>query len=61
MKLLTYGDGLDCPIYEESLGFDSLKFQQFWFKNLVVGLGYQGTDIVFRLIMDYSSLRDFRP
>jgi hypothetical protein len=52
---------MDCPIYKESLGFDSLKFQQFWFKNFVVGLGYQGKDIVFKFIMDYSSLRDFRP
>ncbi len=57
---MTYGNGLDCHVYKESLGFDSLKFQQFWFKNFVVGLGYQGKDIAFRFIMDYSSWRDFR-
>jgi len=26
-----------------------------------VGLAYQGKDIVFRLIIEYSSLRDFHP
>jgi hypothetical protein len=26
-----------------------------------VGLGYQGKDIVFRFIIEYSSLRDFGP
>ncbi len=40
------------------LGFTVLSsayFQQF------VGVAYQGKDIVFRLIIDYSSLRDFGP
>jgi hypothetical protein len=27
----------------------------------VVGLAYQGKDIVFRFIIEYSSLRDFGP
>jgi len=26
-----------------------------------IGLAYQGKDIVFRFIIDYSSLRDFGP
>jgi hypothetical protein len=29
--------------------------------NHFVGLAYQGKDIVFRLIIEYSSLRDFGP
>jgi hypothetical protein len=29
--------------------------------NNFVGLAYQGKDIVFRFIMEYSSLRDFGP
>jgi hypothetical protein len=27
----------------------------------LVGLAYQGKDIVFRFIIEYSSLRDFAP
>jgi hypothetical protein len=27
----------------------------------IVGLAYQGKDIVFRFIIEYSSLRDFGP
>jgi hypothetical protein len=30
-------------------------------QNFIVGLAYQGKDIVFRFIMEYSSLRDFGP
>ncbi len=29
--------------------------------DFVVGLAYQGKDIVFRFIIEYSSLRDFGP
>jgi hypothetical protein len=29
--------------------------------NLFVGLAYQGKDIVFRFIIEYSSLMDFGP
>ncbi len=29
--------------------------------NLFVGLSYQGKDIGFRLIIEYSSIRDFGP
>jgi len=29
--------------------------------EIVVGLAYQGKDIVFRFIIEYSSLRDFGP
>ncbi len=29
--------------------------------NFVVGLAYQGNNIVFRFILEYSSLRDFGP
>jgi hypothetical protein len=29
--------------------------------NVFVGLAYQGKDIVFRFIIEYSSLRDFGP
>jgi hypothetical protein len=29
--------------------------------GLFVGLGYQGKDIVFRFIIEYSSLMDFGP
>jgi hypothetical protein len=28
---------------------------------IFVGLAYQGKDIVFRLVIEYSSLRDFGP
>jgi hypothetical protein len=28
---------------------------------VVVGLAYQGKDIVFRFVIEYSSLRDFGP
>jgi hypothetical protein len=31
------------------------------FDSLFVGLAYQGKDIVFRFIKEYSSLRDFGP
>jgi len=31
------------------------------FSFVVVGLAYQGKDIVFRFIIEYSSLRDFGP
>jgi hypothetical protein len=31
-----------------------------WWSNFV-GLAYQGKDIVFRFIIEYSSLRDFGP
>jgi hypothetical protein len=27
----------------------------------IIGLAYQGRDIVFRFIIEYSSLRDFAP
>jgi hypothetical protein len=33
----------------------SSLFEQF------IGLGYQGKDIVFQFIIEYSSLRDFGP
>jgi len=29
--------------------------------EVLVGLAYQGKDIVFRFIIEYSSLRDFAP
>jgi len=29
--------------------------------NTFVGLAYQGKDIVFRFIIEYSSLKDFGP
>jgi hypothetical protein len=31
------------------------------FFSLFVGLAYQGKDIVFRFIIEYSSFRDFGP
>jgi hypothetical protein len=31
------------------------------FKTLFIGLTYEGKDIVFRFIIEYSSLRDFGP
>jgi hypothetical protein len=40
---------------------------QVWFeirapiKKMSIGLAYQGKDIVFRFIIEYSSLRDFGP
>jgi hypothetical protein len=30
-------------------------------KHFIVGLAYQGKDIVFRFIIEYSSLMDFGP
>jgi hypothetical protein len=30
-------------------------------KTMFIGLAYQGKDIVFRLIIEYNSLRDFGP
>jgi hypothetical protein len=30
-------------------------------KDYFVGLAYQGKDIVFRFIIEYSSIRDFGP
>jgi hypothetical protein len=30
-------------------------------RNFFVGLDYQGKDIVFKLIIEYNSLRDFGP
>ncbi len=46
------------------------RLSKFWPANVIndinkslefVGLAYQGKDIVFRLIIEYSSLRDFGP
>jgi len=40
---------------------------QVWFEirftifKMSIGLAYQGKDIVFRFIIEYSSLRDFGP
>jgi hypothetical protein len=35
--------------------------QNFTWTNIFIGLAYQGKDIVFRFIIEYSSLRDFGP
>jgi hypothetical protein len=32
-----------------------------WISTCFVGLAYQGKDIVFRFLIEYSSLRDFGP
>jgi len=32
-----------------------------WVERFVLGLAYQGKDIVFRFIIDYSSFMDFGP
>jgi len=38
------------------------KMAPFWRENQsAFGLAYQGKDIVFRFIIEYSSLRDFGP
>jgi hypothetical protein len=39
--------------------FELLLFWLFTFR--FIGLAYQGKDIVFRFIVEYSSLRDFGP
>jgi hypothetical protein len=40
---------------------DVQKFKFMKFMITFVGLAYQGKDIVFRFIIEYSSLRDFGP
>jgi hypothetical protein len=52
-KLLRSYNRLDC----KELGMYILSFQVLSF----VGLAYQGEDIAFRFIIEYSSLRDFGP
>ncbi len=44
---------------QEGLGFMTLNLKTCLY--LLVGLVYQGKDIVFRFIVEYSSLRDFGP
>ncbi len=41
-------------------GWDTLPNER-PLSNTFVGLAYQGKDVVFRFIIEYSSLRDFGP
>ncbi len=47
--------------YKIFINLNSFHKPSTWHPNLifVVGLAYQGKDIVFRFIIEYSSLRDF--
>jgi hypothetical protein len=48
------------PLLEQILSL-SLSLSIFTFRVWFVGLAYQGKGIVFRSIVEYSSLRDFGP
>ncbi len=65
-----------CVVYFEGGGVTLCIFQVFWegivllpnskgdkcqYLPLFIGLAHQGKDIVFRFIVEYSSLRDFGP
>jgi hypothetical protein len=49
------------PLYFHPINFSSLVTNIFELPMFFVGLAYQGKDIVFRFIIEYSSLRDFGP
>jgi hypothetical protein len=40
---------------------DILNLNSYMNNSLFIGFAYQGKDIVFRFIIEYSSLRDFSP
>jgi len=51
LKTPTHGD----PILPMSKQLESTRY------FVIVGLAYQGKNIVFRFIIEYNSLRDFGP